>query len=70
MSESSDDWHAHRLLVTETLVRLDERSQRQEEALAEMRDVIGGLKVRVALISSAVSMAGTYFLNWIMEHHK
>lgn len=70
MTETSDDWHSHRLLVTETLERLEDRAERQEQILSDLRSSISELKVKVALISSAVSMSGTYILNWIVEHRK
>ena len=56
--------------VTETLARLDERAQRQEEMLDELRRAVGDLKVKVALISSGVASAATFVLNWVIEHHK
>ena len=70
MTEASEDWHSHRLLVTETLARLEQRAERQEKVLSDLRSSISELKVKVALISSAVSMAGTYVLNWIVDHRK
>lgn len=63
MTESPDDWHAHRLLVTTTLEDL-------RAEVSELRKLVSGLTVKVAVISSSISMSGTYLLGWIMEHKK
>lgn len=65
-----DNWHAHRLFVTESLVDLRAKSKDQGEQIETLKTSIGKLQVKVALISSAISMAGTNLLNWILAHHQ
>jgi hypothetical protein len=63
VNDTDNDWHAHRLHVTKTLDEL-------RTEVSELRKLVGGLTVKVAVISSSIAMSGTYALNWIVEHKR